>query len=126
MALSKEKLKQFKEALEQEALKLEGELGRVARKNPDVPGDWETTQEALAVEVPDSGEMASNLEDLENRSAIENSLEERLVYVKQALEKITKDSYGFCVVGGKEHPIELKRLEANPAAVECIKHSREQ
>lgn len=124
MSLSKEKIKHFKQALEDEKAKIEAELSGVGRKNPGVPGDWEATPEVLAVEVPDSGEMASNIEQMENRSAIEDSLEERLVFINGALERIANGTYGMCVFNGKSHPIEGKRLEANPAATECIEHSR--
>ena len=124
MPLTKEKIKHFQEKLEEEKKQLESELSRVGRKNPEVSGDWEVAQEDLNVETSDTGEMSGAFEELENRAAIENSLEERFILVSRALDSIKKETYGVCASKeGKTHPIESKRLEANPAATECIKHS---
>lgn len=124
MLLPKEKIKHFQEKLEEEKKQLEKELSRVGRKNPEVPGDWEVVPEGLNVETSDTGEMSGAFEELENRSAIENTLEERFVLVSRALDNIKKGTYGVCASKeDKTHPIELKRLEANPAATECIKHA---
>ena len=96
----------------------------MGRKNPEVSGDWEVTQEDLNVETSDTGEMSGAFEELENRSAIENTLEERFIFSKQGARQHQKGAYGVCSSKeGKAHPIESKRLEANPAATECIKHS---
>lgn len=124
MPLTKEKIKHFQEKLEEEKKKLEGELSRLGRKNPEVPGDWEAVPEDLNVETSDTGELSGAFEEMENRSAIENTLEERFILVSRALDSIKKETYGVCASKeGKTHPIESKRLEANPAATECIKHS---
>jgi len=123
MPLTKEKIKYFKEKLEEEKKKLENDLGQVGRKNPEVAGDWEATPPDFGAEVPDTGDMASAFEEMENRSAVEDSLEERLMDVNKALEAIKDGTYGTCSVGGKKHPIESKRLDANPAATECVKHA---
>ena len=124
MLLPKEKIQHFQEKLEEEKKQLESELSRVGRKNPEVSGDWEIAQEDLNVETSDTGEMSGAFEELENRAAIENSLEERFILVSRAMDSIKKGTYGVCASKeGKAHPIESKRLEANPAATECIKHS---
>lgn len=125
MALNKEKIKYFKDKLEEEKEKIEKELSQVGRKNPDVPGDWEVSPANFDTGTSESGELSNAFEEFENRNAIEDSLEERLQFVNGALEKIKNGSYGLCSVDGREHPIELKRLEANPAAAECIKHAGE-
>jgi len=124
MSLSKEKIKYFQAKLDEEKKELENELSRVGKKNPDVPGDWEAVPDDLNVETSDVGEISGAFEDMENRAAVENTLEERLALVTKALENINSESYGVC--SNKEttpHPIEIKRLEANPAATECIKHA---
>ena len=124
MPLTKEKIKHLEEKLEEEKKQLESELSRVGRKNPEVPGDWEAVPEDLNVETSDTGEMSGAFEEMENRSAIENTLEERFILVSRALDSVKKGTYGVCVSKeGKPHPIESKRLEANPAAAECIKHA---
>ena len=124
MSLSKEKIKYFQEKLEEEKKELEDELSRVGKKNPEVLGDWEVVPENLSLDTADTGEMSGAFEDMENRVAIENTLEERLMLVSRALESINNGAYGNCSnKDDKAHPIEIKRLEANPAATECIKHA---
>ena len=54
-------------------------------------------------------------EELENRAAIENSLEERFILVSRALDSIKKELTAFAPAKkARLHPIESKRLEANP------------
>lgn len=122
MSLSKEQIKRFKEKLVGEKEELEKELKNIGKKNPDVVGDWEVTPGELNVNPADPSELADTFEELENRSAIEDSLEEKLVFVNKALENIKKNTYGVCGVCKK--PIAIKRLEANPAAIECVKHAK--
>ncbi|HBB56719.1 TPA: hypothetical protein DEW47_03385 [Patescibacteria group bacterium] len=122
MKLTKEKLKHFKDKLEEEKKILEDELSGVGRKNPSIPGDWEVAGEALG-EVPDVADLAKNFEELDNKVAIQDSLEERLMQVSAALERIESDNYGVCKVDGK--PIDEKRLEANPAAATCVEHAEQ-
>src|SRR3989338_8764062 len=115
MPLTKEKIKHFQEKLEEEKKQLESELSRVGKKNPEVAGDWEAVPEDLNGETSDTGELAA---------AVENTLEERFILVSRALDAVKKETYGVCSSQeGKPHPIEYKRLEANPAATECIKHA---
>jgi RNA polymerase-binding protein DksA len=121
MGLSKEKIEYFREKLEEEKVKLESGLKNIGRKNPDIAGDWEVMPADLNINTADKNELADAFEELENRSAIEDSLEERLMFVNKALENIKKGKYGVCGECGK--PIDLKRLEANPAANKCIKHA---
>lgn len=100
---------------------LERELKNIGKKNPDVAGDWEVTTGELNVNPADPSELADTFEELENRSAIEDSLEEKMVLINKALAKIKKGAYGVC--GVCQEPIALKRLRANPAATECVKHA---
>lgn len=121
MKLSKEKINYFKEKLETEMEELEKELKNIGRKNPDVKGDWEVTTGELNINLADSSELADTFEELENRSAIEDSLEEKLGFVNKALANIKKGNYGICSVC--KESIAIKRLEVNPAANECVKHA---
>lgn len=124
MALLKDKIKHFKNKLEEEKKELENELSRIGKKNPDVSGDWEVVQEDLSLETADSGEVSGAFEDMENRVAVEDTLEERFMLVNTALEKIKNNTYGVCSNKEKKaHPIETARLEANPAATECMEHA---
>jgi RNA polymerase-binding transcription factor DksA len=119
--LSKDKIEFLKKKLEKERLRLETDLGRIGKRNPNVPGDWEMAAGDLNIETADKSEISDAFEELETRAAIEDKLEERLIFVNQALNRIKKGVYGICLVCKK--PIEEKRLEVNPAARHCIKHA---
>lgn len=123
MPLSKEKIEYFKKKLEKKKEEIEKALGDVSRENPAVPGDWETTPADMNTMVSDKNELADTFEQLENRAAIGDSLEEQLVKISGALERIKKGTYGTCEEGGEE--IEEKRLEVFPMARRCIKHAKE-
>jgi RNA polymerase-binding transcription factor DksA len=105
---------------------LEGELGKVGKRNPKNKNDWVATGADEEMEMhPDRNEEADQIEELAERVGIEGILEERLGNVNKALERIKDGTYGFCTekTTGK-HSIETKRLEANPAADTCLKHMR--
>ena len=53
-------------------------------------GDWEVAKEDLDMETSDTGEMSGAFEELENRSAIENTLEEDLFLVSRGLDSIKR------------------------------------
>ena len=122
MAIDTEK---FKKKLEEEKSKLIEELKKVGRINPENPTDWIATPSPLTEETSDESEMADRVEEFEERSAVEGELEMRLRSVLRALKKIKEGAYGICNAGGSPHPIEEKRLEANPAARNCLLHLKE-
>ncbi|PIR69608.1 MAG: hypothetical protein COU47_02525 [Candidatus Niyogibacteria bacterium CG10_big_fil_rev_8_21_14_0_10_46_36] len=111
----------FHQKLEEEKTRLEGELKKMARPNPDVKGDWEPTSPDMNPMVSDANEMADTFEEMDNMVGIEYQLEERLKEVAAALERIEKGIYGTCEKGGEK--MDMKRLEANPAARTCVEHS---
>ena len=120
--LSKQKIEYFKEKLEKRKKDLEEALSHVGQKNPKIAGDWEVTVEDMNVMTADKNELADAFEQLESRAAIEDKLESQLTFINEALEKIKKGKYGICETGGEQ--IEEERLEANPAAKNCIKHAK--
>jgi DnaK suppressor protein len=111
----------FKKKLEEEKIRLEAELAKVGERNPQVPGDWEPTPAEMDTRASEQSELADKFEELENRSAIEVHLEEKLNEVNAALEHIKNGTYGICTACGEK--IDEKRLEANPSAATCVKHS---
>jgi len=111
----------FKTKLEQERLGLEQQLSEIAKLDPENPEDWKTSKEDLNVMPADKNELADIFEEAENRDALERELEDRLNEVREALQRIENGTYGKCEEGCE---IETKRLEANPAATTCIKHSK--
>ena len=106
--------KHFKDLLLKEKALLEKELETVARKNPQNKGDWEPMSTDMEKGLTDLNEKADVLEDFEENIAITGKLEKQLGDVMDALDKITKETYGICEKTGK--PIPIARLEANPSA----------
>lgn len=119
---SKIDTKYFKEKLERELAELENELKTVGRRNPDNPADWEAVPKKMDTLAADEGDVAENIEAYEENTAILKQLEIRWNEVRTALQRINENKYGLCETDGK--PIELERLEANPAATTCVKHTK--
>lgn len=110
----------FKEKLLEEKKKLISELETVGRINPDNPTDWEPVPAEKMDKSSDVADMADSITDYEENTALVKELEIQLGDVNAALEKIENGKYGICEVSGEQ--IEVKRLEANPAARTCIEH----
>lgn len=110
----------FKEKLEEELFLVEKELNDVGRKNPDNKNDWEAEPADMNIDSADENEVADNIEEFEENTAVLKELEIRYNDIKDALAKIEKGTYGICEVSSE--PIEEDRLIANPAARTCKKH----
>jgi RNA polymerase-binding transcription factor DksA len=110
----------FKGKLEQELAAVEEELNDVGRKNPTNKLDWEAEPADMNVDSADPNEVADNIEEYEENTAVLKDLEVKFNDIKDALAKIEKGTYGICEISGE--PIEKERLEANPAARTCMKH----
>jgi len=113
------KTKYFKQKLEAEKKKLESEMGGIGRRNPSVPGDWESVPSEIGMES-DLADQADVVMNHESNTAILADLEARYDTILSALERIEKDEYGKCEVCGEK--IEEARLEADSAATTCTKH----
>jgi len=111
--------KRLKEQLEAERDVLLEQMKDMGKLNPDT-GEWEATPEEQDVPETDQNDMADRFEDFEERSSVIKTLEPRLGDVLRALKNLSKESFGKCEVC--KSPIELARLEANPAARTCKKH----
>lgn len=110
----------FRQKLEEEKTLLIEELKSVGRTNPDNPDDWETKPAETNVQPADPNDLADGFEAYAENAGILNELEIRFNNVKTALKKINDGTFGFCEISNE--PIELDRLEANPAAKTCKKH----
>ena len=110
----------YKALLEEELLKLQGELTTVGRINPENPADWQAKPAQMDTLVADENELADTLEAFEENSAILEQLEIQINDVKRALKKIDAGTYGICEITGEQ--IEEARLDANPAARTCLAH----
>ncbi|MBI2507109.1 MAG: hypothetical protein HYW09_00660 [Candidatus Niyogibacteria bacterium] len=112
----------FRKKLEEERLRVEGELKTIARIAPDNPKDWQPTPPDLNIQESEASEMADKFEEMGNRAAREIELETKLNEINEAIDRIGKGTYGFCAIDQK--PIDPKRLEANPTAKTCVEHGR--
>ena len=75
----------------------------MGRKNQCL--EIEEVAEDLNVETSDTGEMSGAFEELENRSAIENTLEERFILVSRATRQIKGKHGSLLQQEDKAHPI---------------------
>jgi len=110
----------FKEKLEEELFLIEKELNDIGRKNPDNKNDWEAEPEDMDVDSADSNEVADDIEEFENNTAVLRELEIKYNDVKDALKKIEDGRYGLCEICNE--PIEEERLIANQSARTCKAH----
>lgn len=112
-----------KKLLDEKAL-LEKELSSFAKKDPNMKDDWDTTfpqaGEAQSGSHSSLDESADEVEEFENMTSREFTLESRLAEVNRALER-TENGYGSCQTCGKE--ISKERLYANPAAEFDMEHA---
>ena len=113
-------MQKFQKILEEEKELLEKELAEVGQKTSD--GSWEVTRDDIDIEKSDKIDTADNMEELQTRSAVLETLKVRFKNINEALSRIENNTYGVCEVGGTEHKIEEDRLEANPAATTCKEH----
>ena len=112
----------YKKLLEAEKTKLLKELATVGRKNPSAGDGWEAVETDLDSDSADENETADELEDYEENQGIVDKLSLQLKSVELALDKIKNGTYGTCEVGGEAIPTD--RLDANPSATTCIKHTK--
>lgn len=119
MAFSKKFLKEQKQKLEQEKKNLEQELRSFAKEDPNIKGNWETKFPDFGVRTADPSEETDQIEEYEATLPVEYALENRLKQIKEALEKIKRNTYGACQNCKKK--IKIERLKAYPEAELCIK-----
>lgn len=110
----------YKAILEAEKDALEIKLASLGRINPENKNDWEAMPSDFDTDPADDTELGDKMEEMEEQNAVQNQLENRLVDIKRALEKIEAGTYGTCEVSGEA--IEVARLDANPAARTSIAH----
>lgn len=114
MTIQPEILKQLEEKLLSEKIRIEEELGRIAKPNQG-EGDYTTKYSDMGT---DEDENASEIEEYTGNLAVEANLEKQLKDISEALEKMGNGTYGKCENCDKE--ISIERLMAYPAAKQCI------
>ena len=118
MDADESQLEELRDALEVERHTLEEELG--ARGKVLEGGEWQGSSESEG-EEPDAVDAANNIEELATNVPLVKELEKQHRDVVDALKRMDEGTYGTCGKCGDEIPFD--RLEANPAARTCIKHS---
>lgn len=113
--------KKYKEKLELEKKRVEGELESFAKKDEKLKHDWDTRFPKFD---SDSGnqqpeDAAGEVEEYVSKLPIEYSLETRLRDINVALERIKKGDYGKCENCRKR--ISEERLQVAPEARFCLK-----
>jgi DnaK suppressor protein len=112
---SPEFLAKIKAMLLDEKDKLEKELSKFTKKNPDEEGDYNAT-------FPNYGdkedENAAEVADYVVNLSLEGNMEKALRDVNKSLDRIDKDAYGICKYCHKS--IEEKRLLARPTSSSCM------
>jgi RNA polymerase-binding transcription factor DksA len=112
----------FKERLLAEQTSLVEKLGKIAQKSTGEADGWEAKPDQMDEATrADAIDRADYLEEFEERRSTENELSKQLTQVERALAKIEEGTYGICDVSSE--PIELERLEANPAATTKAKYA---
>lgn len=115
--MTNEQLKHFEELLLTEKANLETELGGLGKRVDGDSGDWMVVPEKQDGAEPDYFDQADLVQEYESKVGRLEALETRYQEINRALARIKEGSYGTCLKSGK--PIELDRLEANPAAETC-------
>ena len=112
---SKEFLDKVETILENEKLRLESELVKFAKKNPNVENDFDAGFPEYG-DKPD--ENAQEIAEYEANLAEEDLMEHNLRDIEKALDRLEKGTYGICKYCGQ--PIDPRRLQARPTASSCI------
>lgn len=103
----------FKTRLEAELATIISDLETIATQNTET-GDWVAVPPNDEVGNADENIIADTVEEWDTRRALMTQLEIRYRNINEALKKIEAGTYGVCEISGE--PIEIERLQANPAA----------
>lgn len=120
--MDKTQIAQLKKRLLDEKALIESELLEIAKKSPLVKGDWISVSEDQSDPSDTMDERAHVVTDLEERRAIEQSLELRLKEIDETLLRVDFRTYGKCTSCSLD--IDPKRLEVTPVASTCFSCSK--
>ncbi len=119
--MNKKLLSKLKEKLEEQKVSIEEELGKFAKKDENLKGDWDTkfpkADGGIGSQILE--DAADQVEEYVNLLPVEHNMELRLQSINSALEKVKKGIYGKCEKCGKK--IAEERLKIYPEARECGK-----
>ena len=110
--------------LEEKSL-TEKDLKEIATKKLNLDGEeWNAVPADREQNFEMRYEGADRFEDLAERRSMEQTLENRLKKISDALDQIEDGSYGHCKICSQE--IESEKLDANPATIACKAHVDEE
>lgn len=114
--MKEEFLKQMKQQLEEEKIRLVDELSKFAHRNTKAA---ETDYNSDFPNIGDKeDENASEVAEFSNNLSLEDELEKALRDVEKALEMMEKNTYGVCKYCNQE--INERRIQARPTSSSCI------
>lgn len=119
--MTKQQLKEFREALLRERGKFAGEIRAIAKDVSKNPRDASGDLSAYPVHLAD---MSSDTYERELSASIASSEQEVLYQIDEALKHLDEGTYGTCQQCSK--PISLSRLKAVPYTSQCIECQRAQ
>lgn len=111
----KEFIEKQKQSLIREKQRLEAELKSRGKEKKSVPGDYKADYQDFG---SDEESNAQEYAQTETDTAIVEQLDDELLKVNKAIDRIEIGTYGFDIETGK--PIPKERLEANPSAEKGI------
>ena len=113
----------YKEKLETKLEQIVTDLKEIAVQN-EATGDWVAKPDVGVTGNADENINADSTEEWNERRATIAKLETMYRNHTRALEKIAAGTYGLCEI--TNNPIEVDRLDANPAARTCKAHLEEE
>ena len=113
--MTKQQLKEFREALLRERGKFAGEIRAIAKDVSKNPRDASGDLSAYTVHLAD---MSSDTYERELSANIASNEQEVLYQIDEALKRLDEGAYGTCQECNK--PISLSRLKAVPYTAQCI------
>ena len=119
MAMTKEQMKQFRQLLITERVKLADEIKSIAHDTATSPREASGDLSAYTVHLAD---MAADTYDRELSANIVSSEQQLLYQIDDALKRLDDGTFGACLQC--THPITLSRLKAVPYASLCIECQR--
>ena len=119
MALTKEQLKQYRQLLITERVKLADEIRSIAQDASTSPREASGDLSAYTVHMAD---MAADTYERELSMNIASSEQEILYEIDDALKRLDDGSFGVCQQCNQ--PITMSRLKAVPYASLCINCQR--
>jgi len=119
--MTKKLLSELKEKLEKQKISIEAELGKFARKDKKLKGDWDTRYPKFNGGAGSQAleDAADQVEEYVTLLPIEHSMELQLQNINSALAKIKKGVYGICEKCNKK--ISEEKLRVYPESTECGK-----